>query len=129
MKFVDSAVIFTHNNDYITFQTKIQLHKVKLFIVILLKLLQSHRKGNCNNMTARNAVRQRIIDLCAEHNITVNKLSTICGVTQSTFNNIINTGSMNPTISTITKICNGLDITLRDFFDDVLFEDIEQEIK
>ncbi|MCL2693628.1 MAG: helix-turn-helix domain-containing protein [Oscillospiraceae bacterium] len=80
-------------------------------------------------MTARNAVRQRIIDLCNSHNITVNKLSTICGVTQSTFNNIINTGSMNPTISTITKICNGLDITLRDFFDDVLFEDIEQEIK
>jgi transcriptional regulator with XRE-family HTH domain len=80
-------------------------------------------------MTARNAVRQRIIDLCHSHNITVNKLSTICGVTQSTFNNIINTGSMNPTISTITKICNGLDITLRDFFDDVLFEDIEQEVK
>ena len=80
-------------------------------------------------MTARNAVRQRIIDLCAEHNITVNKLSTICGVTQSTFNNIINTGSQNPTISTVTKICNGLEITVREFFDNELFEDIEQEVK
>ena len=31
--------------------------------------------------------------------------------------------------TTITKICNGLDITIREFFDDSLFEDIEQEVK
>ena len=80
-------------------------------------------------MTTRNAVKQRILDLCKYRNITVNKLSTICGVTQSTLNNIINTGSNNPKISTITKICDGLEITLREFFDDKLFEDIEQEIK
>ena len=80
-------------------------------------------------MTARNAVRQRIIDLCEKRGITVNKLSIICGVTQSTFNNIINTGSNNPTIATITKICDGLEINLREFFDDELFENIEQEIK
>jgi len=80
-------------------------------------------------MKARDAVRQRIIDLCDARNITVNKLSTICGVTQSTFNNIINTGSKNPTIATIAKICDGLDITIREFFNDDIFEDIEQEIK
>ena len=80
-------------------------------------------------MTARNAIRQRIINLCNARGITVNKLSIICGVTQSTINNIINTGSKNPTIATITKICNGLDITIREFFDDSLFEDIEQEVK
>ena len=80
-------------------------------------------------MTARNAVRQRILNLCETNEITVNKLSTICGVTQSTFNNIINTGSNNPTISTIAKICDGLEITIRDFFNDELFEDIEQEVK
>ena len=80
-------------------------------------------------MTARNAVRQRILDLCKLHNISVNKLSIICGVTQSTFNNIINKGSDNPTISTIAKICDGLDITIREFFNDALFEDLEQEIK
>lgn len=80
-------------------------------------------------MTARNAVRQRIIDLCESRNITINKLGTICGVTQSTFNNIINTGSKNPTISTIAKICDGLDITIKKFFDDKLFEDNEQEVK
>jgi transcriptional regulator with XRE-family HTH domain len=80
-------------------------------------------------MTARNAVRQRIINLCDSHNITVNKLSTLCGVTQSTFNNIINTGSNNPTISTVAKICDGLEITIREFFNDEIFEDIEQEIR
>jgi len=50
-------------------------------------------------------------------------------MTQSTFNNIINTGSKNPTISTVAKICDGLNISIREFFDDALFEDLEQEIK
>jgi transcriptional regulator with XRE-family HTH domain len=86
-------------------------------------------KGAVTIMTARNAVRQRILDLCETNNITLNKLSTICGMTQSSLNNIINTGSQNPTISTITKICDGLEITVREFFDDEVFEDIEQEIK
>jgi transcriptional regulator with XRE-family HTH domain len=80
-------------------------------------------------MTARDAVRQRILDLCKARDITINKLSIICGVTQSTLNNIVNTGSQNPTISTVAKICDGLDITIREFFDDELFENIEQEIK
>ena len=80
-------------------------------------------------MAARNAVRQRILNLCESNNMSVNKLSTVCGVTQSTFNNIINTGSNNPTIATIAKICDGLNISMRAFFDDALFEGLEQEIK
>ena len=80
-------------------------------------------------MTARNAVRQRILNLCESHNMTVNKLGIVCGVTQSTLNNIINTGSNNPTISTIAKICDGLNISIREFFNDTLFENLEQEIK
>ena len=80
------------------------------------------------SLTARNAVRQRILQLCEIHKITVNKMGIICGITQSTLNNIINTGSKNPTISTIAKICDGLDMTIRDFFDDDLFDNIEQEI-
>ena len=80
-------------------------------------------------MTARNAVRQRIIDLCKLNDITINKLGTICGITQSSLNNIINSGSNNPTISTVAKICDGLNITLREFFDDDIFENIEQEVK
>lgn len=79
-------------------------------------------------MTCGEAVAKRIIKLCCEHNITPNKLSTISGITQSTINNIINTGSNNPTISTIKKICDGLDMTLSDFFDDELFTSLDQEI-
>ena len=80
-------------------------------------------------MTARNAVRNRIIQLCEARGITINKLSTICGITQSTLNNIVNTGSNNPTISTVAKICDGLEITIREFFNHAIFEDIEQEVK
>jgi len=80
-------------------------------------------------MRIREAVRRRIIDLCVLNNITLNKLGTICGITQSTLNSIINVGSKNPTVSTITKICNGLDITVREFFNDDIFENIEQEVK
>jgi transcriptional regulator with XRE-family HTH domain len=50
-------------------------------------------------------------------------------MTQSTINNIINTGSKNPTVSTVKKICDGLEITLSEFFDDELFTSLEQEIK
>ena len=80
-------------------------------------------------MTLIKAISQRIINLCAERNITLNKLSTISGMTQSTINNIINTGSKNPTISTIKKICDGLDITLAKLFDDELFFSLEQEVQ
>ncbi len=80
-------------------------------------------------MTCGEAVSERILKLCKQYNITPNKLGTISGVTQSTINNIINTGSKNPTVSTIKKLCDGLEITLSEFFDDDLFNTLEQEIK
>ena len=80
-------------------------------------------------MTIVEAIAQRILALCTERGITPNKLSTISGMTQSTINNIINTGSKNPTVSTIKKICDGLDITLAEFFDDAIFTSLEQEVK
>ena len=80
-------------------------------------------------MTICEAIAQRIIILCDERGITPNKLSTISGMTQSTINNILNTGSNNPTVSTVKKICDGLEITLSEFFDDSVFNELEQEIK
>ena len=79
-------------------------------------------------MTCGEAVAKRILDLCSQHKITPNKLGTISGVTQSTINNIINTGSKNPTILTIKKLCDGLNIKLYDFFDDELFDTLDQVI-
>ena len=75
------------------------------------------------------AIQRRIRELCDERNITVNKLATICGITQSTINNILSRRTTKPTVSTIKKICDGLDITLSEFFDTEYFDSLEQEIK
>ena len=75
------------------------------------------------------AVRHRILNLCQARHITVNKLSTICGLTQSTLNNIVSGRNKSVTISTLKKICDGLDMTIQAFFDDAVFLNLEQEIK
>lgn len=74
------------------------------------------------------AVKNRILELCAAKNITINKLGTICGITQSTLKNI--TSERNgATVLTIKKICDGLDITIADFFNTSMFKKLEQEIE
>lgn len=80
-------------------------------------------------MTIGTAVRERILDLCRQRNITINKLSTISGVTQSTLNNIVSGRNNSTTISTIKKLCDGLDITIIDFFNADIFRALEQEIQ
>ena len=80
-------------------------------------------------MTIGEAVRQRIIQLCQERNITVNKLSGISGVTQSTVNNIVSGRNNSATVSTIKKLCDGLEITLGEFFGTPEFDALEQQIK
>ena len=80
-------------------------------------------------MNLGQAVRERIAELCEEKHITINKLANISGITQSTLNNIMSGRNNSTTISTIQKICDGLEITVTDFFDSPLFLGIEQEIK
>ena len=80
-------------------------------------------------MTIGEAVRQRIIQLCQERNISINKLSGISGVTQSTVNNIVSGRNSSATVSTIKKLCDGLGITIGEFFHSELFAGLEQEIK
>ena len=80
-------------------------------------------------MTVGEAVRQRIIQLCQERDISINKLSSISGVTQSTVNNIISGRNNSATVSTIKKLCDGLGITIDEFFRSSLFAGLEQEIK
>ena len=79
-------------------------------------------------MRVNEAVKLRILDLCQQNNITLNKLSTICCITQSTLNNIMVGRNNSTTVSTIQKICDGLNINLIEFFDSDLFRDIEQEV-
>lgn len=80
-------------------------------------------------MTIGEAVRQRIIQLCQERDISINKLSSISGVTQSTVNNIVSGRNNSATVSTIKKLCDGLGITIDEFFRSDLFKGLEQEIK
>lgn len=80
-------------------------------------------------MTIGPAVKERILFLCQEQGITINKLATLSGVTQSTLNNIVSGRNNSTTISTIKKLCDGLDISIIDFFDDDLFRTLEQEIR
>ena len=80
-------------------------------------------------MTIGEAVRLRILDLCKERDLTINKLSSMSGVTQSTVNNIVSGRNNSATISTIKKLCDGLGITIEEFFNSELFRGLEQEIK
>ena len=80
-------------------------------------------------MNTRECVAQRILDLCAERNLAVNALARLSALPPSTVKNILNGASQNPGIVTIKKLCDGLDITLIDFFDTDTFRQLEQEIE
>ena len=67
--------------------------------------------------------------MCRERELSVNKLSGMCGLTQSTLNNIVSGRNNSATVSTVKKICDGLEIDIVQFFDSPLFRDLEQEIR
>ena len=80
-------------------------------------------------ITIGQAVRERIIELCRERDISINKLCDMSGVTQSTVNNIVSGRNNSATVATVKKLCDGLGITIQDFFNSDLFLSLEQEIK
>ena len=69
-------------------------------------------------MNITQSVKARIENLCTERNISLNKMCIICGITQSSVNNIINRKQKDVSLLTIVKIFNGLNITINDFFND-----------
>ncbi len=75
------------------------------------------------------AVRNRILTLCGEREITINKLATLSALPPSSVKNILYGKSKNPKLLTIKMICDGLDITLGQFFNTPEFDALEQEIK
>lgn len=80
-------------------------------------------------MNVKEAVAKRIVDLCEQRNIAINTLGTNAGISPSTIYSMLNNKSQNPGVVSIKKICDGLDISIRVFFDSSLFDDLEQEIK
>ena len=77
--------------------------------------------------TVSEAVVKKILKICDERDITINKLSNICGITQSTIDNIVNGNSKNPKLLTIVRMCDGLGITMHEFFSDPLFLNLDRE--
>ncbi len=80
-------------------------------------------------MNTKEAVAKRILELCEERGIAVNALATVSGVSPSTVYSMLNEKSQNPGIVSLKKLCDGLDISVRDFFNSELFENLEQEIQ
>ena len=76
-------------------------------------------------MKLHEAVGKRILGFCREREITPNKLCTKSGIIQSTVNSIFSGRSKNPKLATIQFLCEGLGITLKEFFDSPLFENLE----
>ena len=80
-------------------------------------------------MGVKETVVKRFAEICESRNIRINELATRSGVTPSTVYSMFDDSRHDVSIVTIKKLCDGLDISLKDFFDSELFELLEQEIK
>lgn len=79
-------------------------------------------------MTISKAISTRIINICKEKNISINKLANISFLTQSTLQPIVSGDSGNPKLLTIYIVCYGLEISLEEFFSDEIFNDLDLKI-
>ena len=80
-------------------------------------------------MKTTEAVRNRILQLCQERNMTINRVATVSALPPSSIKNILYGKSQNPKLLTIKLICDGLDITLGQFFSTPEFDGLEQELE
>lgn len=80
-------------------------------------------------MRSKEAIQYRILELCDQYKLSVNALARVSGITQSTLNNIMVGRNNSTTVSTILKLCDGLEIDLPEFFDSDLFRNLEQEVR
>lgn len=80
-------------------------------------------------MSVKDAVSERFKNLLKERNIRINELATLSGVTPSTAYSMMDESRRDISIITIKKFCDGLEITLGEFFSSPEFDNLEQEIK
>ena len=80
-------------------------------------------------MTTVEAVRDRILQLCDQRDMSINKLASVSALPPSSVKNILYGKSQNPKLLTIKMLCDGLDITLGEFFNAPVFDGLEQAIK
>ncbi len=80
-------------------------------------------------MTAKDAVAVRLQDICTQRGIRINELANISGVTPSTVYSLLDTRRRDVSVTTVKKLCDGLDMTLGEFFAAPVFDELEQEIQ
>lgn len=80
-------------------------------------------------MTLKDAIANRIVHLCDVCGHNPSSLADLCGMDRSTIYSILGEKSKRPEVSTVKKICDGLNITLGEFFSTPEFDSLEQEIK
>lgn len=80
-------------------------------------------------MNTYTAVRDRILQLCEQKDMSLHRLAIESAVPPSTIKNILYGKSMNPGVVTIKMLCDGMGISLVDFFDTPTFRSLEQEIR
>ena len=80
-------------------------------------------------MDVKDAVVKRFNELFEERNMRINELANVSGVTPSTAYSMMDKSRRDISIRTIKKFCDGLEITLGEFFSTKDFDDLEQEIK
>ena len=80
-------------------------------------------------MALDQAVKNRILQFCGERDISINRLATLSALPPSSVKNILYGKSQNPKLLTIKLICDGLGITLGEFFNTPEFDALEQEIE
>jgi len=68
-------------------------------------------------MTYSDAIAKRLTELCIERKITINKLATLSGITQSTVENIIKGTTKNPKLKTLHKLAIGLEMSVSELLD------------
>ncbi|MBQ3230670.1 MAG: helix-turn-helix transcriptional regulator [Clostridia bacterium] len=79
-------------------------------------------------MSVKDAVAERFLQICKERNIKLNELANRSGVTPSTAYSMVDKSRRDVSVVTVKKFCDGLDISLREFFDSEIFDSLEQEI-
>lgn len=80
-------------------------------------------------MSVKDAVAERFMEICRERNMRLNELADISGVTPSTVYSMVDRNRRNISIVTIKKLCDGLDMTLGEFFSGPIFDALEQELR
>lgn len=80
-------------------------------------------------MSIKDAVAYRFNELCIDRKIKYNQLATLSGVTPSTVYSMMDNTRRDISIITVKKLCDGLNISIAEFFDSEIFKNLEQEIK